>query len=100
MSDVRLESLLRGAGARLELPAEPDLVAIVHARIAASPSKRRPRLGPVVWTRRSLALAAALTIAAASVAVASYYGVRGVRIRVGPTPTPTAGVGGTFDLGA
>ncbi len=103
--DMRdLEQQLADLGARIEMPREPDLAATVRRRLEAVPARRRLPM-PVIWTRRSIAIAVALVLLAASVAVASYFGVRGVRVRIGETPPPTptatttAGVGASLNLG-
>lgn len=96
-----LERALTDLGARIDLPPETDLASAVRRRIEASPARRFP-IRPWVWTRRSLVLAVVLVLLAASIAVASYLAVRGVRIRVGetpPAPTPTAAVGTALRLG-
>jgi hypothetical protein len=92
-----LERLLTELSTHLDVPPEPDLVAAVRERIRVAP--RRRRLGPVVWTRRSIALATALLVLASGIAVASYFGVRGIRIRVGESPTASPSPGATLDLG-
>lgn len=97
---MNLETMLIDVGASLDIAAAPDLVAPVHARIAAAPPRRRARWAPVVWTRRSLALAAALLVLTAGIAVGSYLGVRGVSINPGPPPTLPPGAGTALDLGA
>jgi len=92
-----VERRLTELSAHLDVPPEPDLVAAVRERIGVAP--RRRRLGPVVWTRRSIALAAALLVLASGIALASYFGVRGIRIRVGESPTASPSPGATLDLG-
>ena len=96
-----LERQLAGLGARLAVPREPDLAAAGLRRLETVPARGRLPL-PVVWTRRSLAIAIAMVLLAATAAVATYFGVRGVRVRVGETPPPTAtaGVGASLNLGA
>jgi hypothetical protein len=100
MEIKELEHRLSDLGARIAMPREPDLAAVVRRRLEAGPARRRLPL-PVIWTRRSIAIAVALMLVASGIAVASYFGVRGVRVRVGetPPPTPTAGVGATLNLG-
>jgi len=92
-----VERLLTELSTRLDLPPDPDLVAAVRERIRVAPQRRR--LGPVVWTRRSIALAAALLVLASGIAVASYFSVRGIRIRVGESPAASPSPGATLDLG-
>ena len=94
---IEIEQRLAELSTLIDVPPEPDLVAAVRERIRVAP--RRRRLGPVVWTRRSIALAAALLVLASGIAVASYFGVRGVRIRVGESPTSSPSPGATLDLG-
>jgi hypothetical protein len=94
---IDMEQRLTELSVHLDVPPEPDLVASVRERIDVAPPRRR--LGPVVWTRRSIALAAALLVLVSGIAVASYFGVRGVRIRVGETPTASPSAGATLDLG-
>jgi hypothetical protein len=102
-----LERALTELGAFVASPPEPDLTRAVRARIEAAP-KPRPgvHVHPWLWTRRSIVIAAALFVLACGIAVGSYLGVRGVRIRVVPTPTPTPSptvsfaVGGVLGLGA
>lgn len=96
---MNLETTLFEIGAGLDVPEHADFVAPVHARIAAAPARRRRRWAPV-WTRRSIALAAALVVVSAGIAVGSYLGVRGVHINIGPAPTLSPGAGGALDLGA
>lgn len=98
-----LERALTELGAIVASPPEPDLARVVRARIEAAPKQRRGfHLHPWTWTRRGIALTAALFVLASGIAVGSYLGVRGVRIRVVPTPTPTVSfaVGGELGLGA
>jgi hypothetical protein len=69
----------------------PDLAARVRARIEGE----RPRRAVAPWwrppIRRSVVLAlAALLVAAAAVGAAIGYGLPGLRILLGPVPTPTA----------
>ena len=98
---VDLARMLTELSAHLDVPSEPDLARAVRARITAPPRRARPwHVRPLMWTRRSVALAAALVVIASSIAVASYFGVRGVRIRVVPTPTLGTGAGTFLDLGA
>ena len=102
-SEMDLERALGELGAVLAVPAEPDLGAAGRARIEAAPEPRRGiALHPWLWTRRSIALAAALFVLASGIAVGSYFGVRGIRIRVEPTPSPTVSfaIGGELGLGA
>lgn len=100
MEIKELEQRLSDLGARIATPREPDLAAVVRRRLETGPARRRLPL-PVIWTRRSIAIAVALMLVASGIAVASYFGVRGVRVRVGetPPPIPTAGVGATLNLG-
>ena len=102
--EARLEEALSELGALVAVPPEPDLAPAVRARIEAAPARRR-RFGlhPWLWTRRSIALAAALFVLASGIAVGAYFGVRGVEIRIQPTPSPTPtvsfAVGGQLGLG-
>jgi hypothetical protein len=84
-----LEQRLADLGAHIEMPREPDLAPHVRRRLETMPARRRLPL-PVIWTRRSVAIAVALILVGSGIAVASYFGVRGVRVRVGETPPPTA----------
>ncbi len=94
--DLELERALRDLAAHVGLPGRRDLTAAVRRRIETSPIRRRWR--PLwIWTRRSVALAVALVFVASAIGVASYFGVRGVEVRVTPTPIP--GVGAGLDLG-
>lgn len=95
----RLERSLVELGARIAYPREPDLAAAVARRIEAEPAPRLRRSAPG-WRRRGLALGIALALLATGAALASYLGVRGVRITVGPSPTLGPGVGSSLDLGA
>ena len=100
-SEMDLERMLGELGAMIEVPAEPDIAPAVRTRIeSASAPGRGFALHPWLWTRRSIALAAALFVLASGIAVGSYFGVRGVRIHVEPTPTPTFAIGGELALGA
>lgn len=91
-----VERRLRELGALLASPAERDLAPAVMRRLERAP-RRRLAL-PWVLTRRSVAIAIALTLVASGIAVASYFGVRGVRVRVGETPPPTATAGAGVNL--
>jgi hypothetical protein len=95
-----LERELAALGAHIDMPRERDLAAVVRRRIETVPARRRLPL-PLVWTRRSILIAVALVLVAASAAVATYFGVRGVRVRIGETPPPTAtaSVGASLNLG-
>jgi hypothetical protein len=100
-----VETALADLSQHIQVPREPDVAGIVRARLQVAPaptSMRRWRWRPVVWTRRSIALAVGLVLLASSIAVASYFGVRGIVVHVQPTPTVSAPQGaGTFmGLGA
>ena len=92
--------MLNDVGAAIDVPEAPDLVGVVHARIAAAPARRRAGWKPVVWTRRGVVLAWAVVVLSAGIAVGSYFGVRGVHINTGPAPTLSPGTGAALDLGA
>jgi hypothetical protein len=103
--NVDIERALTELAARVDVGREPDLSSAVRARLQQlpAPSARRGwTWRPVVWTRRSIALAVGIVLVASSIAVASYFGVRGIVVHVGPTPTASAPQGaGTFmGLGA
>jgi hypothetical protein len=95
-----LERALADLGGRLDVPAAPRLAAAVRARIETAPGPRRVRLGMTPFRRRSLALGLAiLSLLLAGAAVASYFGVRGVKIIVTPSPSLTPAPSPNLDLG-
>jgi anti-sigma factor RsiW len=103
-----LDWALSDLGASLEFPPTPDLAAAVTARLgeapATAPADRRPRgwlaglLRLPGWRRLALAGMAAAVLAAAVLvaspgtreAVARRLGLRGVEVRIGEPPPPTA----------
>jgi hypothetical protein len=97
-----LEQRLATLGAALEVPASPDLVPTVLARLPARPRRRRP-------ARRTLAVAFAALLLLAGAAMAApptrhailrVLGLRGVRIeRVPHLPPLPAGPGARLGLG-
>src|SRR5688572_25290922 len=101
-ADLDIERALIALADTIEIPPSPELSAAVTDRIRALPARKRRIWRPVVWTRRSIALAAALLILASGIAVGTYFGVRGVRVRFepAPTPSPTATIGAPLNLGS
>lgn len=96
-----IERALIALADRIEIPPEPELAPAVADRIRALPARTRRIRMPVVWTRRAIALAAAIVLLVSGIAVGTYFGVRGVRVRFEPPPalTPTTSVGATLNLG-
>jgi hypothetical protein len=94
-----LERALADLATLIEIPREPDVTEAVRARLreTPAPARRRWTMRPVVWTRRSIALAVGIVLVVSSIAVASYFGVRGIIVHVEPTPTMSSPQGaGTF----
>jgi hypothetical protein len=103
--ELDLEGALADLAASLEFPPTPDLAAAVSARLgeAPAPAPARARLrrrltGLAGWRRLAVAgvvaavLAAAVLVASPGTreAVARRLGLRGVDIRIGGPPPPTA----------
>jgi len=98
--ELDLEGALADLAASLEFPPTPDLAAAVTARLdeAPAPAPARPRRGRPRWRRLAVAGLAAAVLAAAVLvaspgtreAVARRLGLRGIEIRIGGPPPPTA----------
>jgi hypothetical protein len=98
--ELDLEGALADLAAALEFPPTPDLATAVTARLGETPAPAlaRPRLGRPRWRRLAVAglvaavLAAAVLVASPGTreAVARRLGLRGVEIRIGEPPPPTA----------
>jgi hypothetical protein len=90
-SDAELERVLHDLGAHLDYPKVPALALQVRNRLERelAPPAVRQVLRPYRPLRRSLALAALGLLLVAGAATAALFTVRGVEIRIRPTP-PTA----------
>jgi hypothetical protein len=115
--ELDLERALADLGAALEFPPTPDLAAAVATRLTGAVDSRRQRTSPSArlprrhrWRRLAVAgmvaalLAAAVLVASPGTreAVARRLGLRGVDIRLGGEPPPTATTvrpGARLDLG-
>jgi hypothetical protein len=115
--ELDLERALADLGAALDFPPTPDLAAAVATRLAGAADTRRQRTSPSAtlprrhrWRRLAVAgmvaalLAAAVLVASPGTreAVARRLGLRGVDIRLGGEPPPTATTtppGARLDLG-
>jgi hypothetical protein len=112
---TEIEWALADLAASLEFPPTPDLAAAVSARLerAPAPAPARPRrwwpAGLAGWRRLAVAGLAAVLLAAAVLvaspgtreAVARRLGLRGIGVRIGgpPPPTATTSPGNRLDLG-
>ena len=94
-----LERQLRELGNALELPAAPDLVDVVRARIAEErePRRRVRRSLVLAIAVLGLALAAALTVPQARTAILEFLHIRGASVEKVPTLPSISGSG--LDLG-
>lgn len=122
VSDI--EAALADVGARIELPPTPDLAQAVSARLRAldassrapapraRPATERRRVPVIRSVRRSLLLAAVITILVVGATLGVRYGLDLLDIEFGPAPAPPvtpapsaraspgAGLGAGFELGA
>ncbi len=91
-SQVELERALVDLGTRLDYPRLPALAVQVRSRLERelAPPRVRQVLRPYRALRRTLALAVAGLLLVAGAATAALFGLRGVDIRIRPTP-PTIG---------
>jgi hypothetical protein len=103
MSDRELELTLRELGRRVAFPPDPDIARAVALRLkeGARPApwfaRRAPALAFAVVVL--VAVAASLLVPGVRTAVADFLGIGGVRIEVGPSPTPPGEVGRDLFLG-
>jgi hypothetical protein len=99
-TDAALEAALIDLGGALAWPQPAsEFAALVRTRIQAAPSATEPAWrrwrrwasapGGTRPVRRSLLIAVALLLVAATVAAAVWFGLPGIRILFGPPPIPT-----------
>jgi hypothetical protein len=100
MPDASLDAALADLGGTLAWPRpRPDFAVLVRTRIQATPAAGEPAWrrwqrwasapGGVRPVRRSLLIAVALLLVAATVAAAMWFGLPGIRLIFGPPPIPT-----------